>query len=90
METQGQKRPRPASSGDKNPRPQKTKKQQFQKLRDARKIAVQSSSPGILFSKPSLTIALASGSLDVNAFTSARSFEISALENAMRSSKYCH
>jgi hypothetical protein len=40
-----------------------------------------------LFSKPSLMIALASGSLDVNAFTSARSFEISALENAMRSSK---
>lgn len=87
MEMQGQKRPRQSSSGDKNPRPQKTKKQQFEKLRDARKIAVQSSSASNLFLKLLLTTALVSGSLDVNSFTSARSFEISALEKAMRSSK---
>lgn len=32
--------------------------------------------------------ALVSGSIDVNAFTASRSFEISALQNAMRSSKF--
>jgi hypothetical protein len=42
----GQKRNRPDSSGDKNPRPQK---RQFEKRRDARKIAVQSGSPGSFF-----------------------------------------
>ena len=42
----GQKRNRPDSSGDKNPRPQK---RQFEKRRDARKIAVQSASPGSFF-----------------------------------------
>jgi len=43
MDKKGQKRSRPASSGEKNPRPYK---RQNQKLQDARKIAVQSSSPG--------------------------------------------
>jgi hypothetical protein len=35
-----------------------------------------------------MMIAIASGNLDVNAFTAAREFEISALQNAMRTSKY--
>jgi hypothetical protein len=43
MDKKGKKRSRPASSNDKNPRPYK---RQQQKLQDARKIAVQSSSPG--------------------------------------------
>lgn len=33
-------------------------------------------------------VAIVSGNLDVNAFTKAREFEISALQNAMRTSKY--
>ena len=37
-----------------------------------------------------LTVAIASGNLDVNAFTAAREFEISALQNAMRTSKYIY
>jgi hypothetical protein len=52
MNTPGQKRSRPTSSDDRNPRPQK---RQYEKLRDARKIAVQSASPGIFFFKSVMT-----------------------------------
>jgi hypothetical protein len=88
MEPRGEKRPRPSSSAeDRNPRPQK---KQFQKLRDARKIAVQSPSPGPSqhYFLADSVVALAAGSIDINAFTAARSFEISALEKAMRSAKF--
>jgi hypothetical protein len=84
MEGRGEKRPRPSSSGEKNPRPQK---RQYEKLRDARKIAVQSSSPGSSWNLQTDS-ALASGSVDVNAFTSARAFEINSMQKAMRSSKF--
>jgi hypothetical protein len=84
MEGRGEKRPRPSSSGEKNTRPQK---RQYEKLRDARKIAVQSSSPGSSWNLQTDS-ALASGSVDVNAFTSARAFEINSMQKAMRSSKF--
>ena len=45
MESKGTKRPHPSSRGDSNPRPHK---RTYEKLRDARRIAVQSSSPGTL------------------------------------------
>jgi hypothetical protein len=85
MATPSRKRSRPSSSDDNNPRPQK---RQYEKLRDARKIVVQSNSPGTPSEvAQAADLALASGSLDVNAFTAARKFEITSLQNAMRSSK---
>lgn len=87
METTGQKRIRPESSGDNNSRPQK---RTYEKLRDARKIAVQTSSPGIPPFNLAFSVlipALSSGSIDVSAFIAARSFEITALQDSMRSSK---